>query len=77
LSLESARRNGETGTPKEQQPKNYVKIVKSNLDCLPLSKRQVRAAWSEPLLTKDNEASGTFALYSHEAQVPTEEDLCS
>jgi formate hydrogenlyase transcriptional activator len=35
----------------------------------------IRAAWSEPLLTKDNDVLGTFALYSHEARVPTEEDL--
>src|SRR3989475_7168484 len=35
----------------------------------------IRAAWSEPILTKDNEVLGTFALYSHEARVPTEEDL--
>jgi formate hydrogenlyase transcriptional activator len=35
----------------------------------------VRAAWSQPVLTKDNEVLGTFALYSHEARVPTEEDL--
>src|SRR6201997_1463301 len=35
----------------------------------------IRAAWSEPILTKDNEVLGTFALYSHEARVPAEEDL--
>ena len=35
----------------------------------------IRAAWSEPILTKDNEVLGTFALYSHEPRVPTEEDL--
>ncbi|HEX8882498.1 MAG TPA: sigma 54-interacting transcriptional regulator [Candidatus Acidoferrum sp.] len=35
----------------------------------------IRAAWSEPILTKDNEVLGTFALYSHEARVPGEEDL--
>src|SRR5215467_2148389 len=35
----------------------------------------IRAAWSEPLLTKDNEVLGTFALYSYEARVPTEGDL--
>jgi formate hydrogenlyase transcriptional activator len=35
----------------------------------------IRAAWSEPILTKDNDVLGTFALYSHEARVPTEEDL--
>ncbi len=35
----------------------------------------IRAGWSEPILTKDNEVLGTFALYSHEARVPSEEDL--
>jgi len=35
----------------------------------------IRAAWSEPILTKDNEVLGTFALYSHEARVPNEQDL--
>src|SRR6202795_4873888 len=35
----------------------------------------IRAAWSEPILTNDNEVLGTFALYSHEVRVPTEEDL--
>jgi formate hydrogenlyase transcriptional activator len=35
----------------------------------------IRAAWSEPIVTKDNEVLGTFALYSHEPRVPTEEDL--
>ena len=27
----------------------------------------IRAAWSEPILTKNNEVLGTFALYSHES----------
>jgi len=35
----------------------------------------IRAAWSEPILTKDNEVLGTFALYSHESRLPTDEDL--
>jgi formate hydrogenlyase transcriptional activator len=35
----------------------------------------IRAAWSEPLLTKNNEVLGTFALYSHDSRVPSEEDL--
>lgn len=35
----------------------------------------IRAAWSEPILTKDNDVLGTFALYSQEARVPTDEDL--
>ena len=34
----------------------------------------IRAAWSEPILTKDKEVLGTFALYSHESRVPTDED---
>ena len=35
----------------------------------------IRAAWSEPILTKDNEVLGTFALYSHEPRVPSDDDL--
>src|SRR6201993_4731753 len=35
----------------------------------------IRAAWSEPIVTKNDEVLGTFALYSHELRVPTEEDL--
>jgi formate hydrogenlyase transcriptional activator len=35
----------------------------------------IRAAWSEPILTKNNEVLGTFAFYSHESRVPTDEDL--
>jgi GAF domain-containing protein len=35
----------------------------------------IRAAWSEPILTTNNEVLGTFALYSHESRVPSEEDL--
>ncbi len=35
----------------------------------------IRAAWSEPILTKDKEVLGTFALYSHESRVPTDEDV--
>jgi formate hydrogenlyase transcriptional activator len=35
----------------------------------------IRAAWSQPILTKDNEVLGTFAVYSHESRVPTDEDL--
>ena len=34
-----------------------------------------RGAWSEPIVTKDDEVLGTFALHSHEPRVPTEEDL--
>lgn len=36
---------------------------------------RIRAAWSEPILTNDNEVLGTFALYSHEPRVPGDEDL--
>jgi PAS domain S-box-containing protein len=35
----------------------------------------IRAAWSEPILTKDNQVLGTFALYSTEPRVPTDADL--
>src|SRR5215813_8478702 len=47
-------------------PDDYRELALSN---------GIRAAWSEPILTKDNDVLGTFALYSHEARVPTEEDL--
>jgi PAS domain S-box-containing protein len=32
----------------------------------------IRAAWSEPILTKDGEVLGTFALYSSEPRTPTD-----
>jgi PAS domain S-box-containing protein len=35
----------------------------------------IRAGWSEPIFTKDNEVIGTFALYCSESRVPTEDDL--
>ena len=35
----------------------------------------IRAAWSEPILTKDGQVLGTFALYSPEPRVPTVADL--
>jgi PAS domain S-box-containing protein len=35
----------------------------------------IQGAWSEPIVTKDDEVLGTFALYSHKPRVPTEEDL--
>src|SRR6267378_3774260 len=35
----------------------------------------IRAAWSEPILTKDNQVLGTFAIYSAESRVPTDADL--
>src|SRR5439155_935554 len=38
-------------------------------------RNSIRAAWSEPILAKDQEVLGTFALYSHESRVPTDEDL--
>ena len=47
-------------------PDDYRELALSN---------GIRAAWSEPILTKDNAVLGIFALYSHEARVPTEEDL--
>src|SRR3984893_7771276 len=38
-------------------------------------KNGIRAAWSQPILTKDNQVLGTFAIYSSEARMPTREDL--
>ena len=35
----------------------------------------IRSAWSEPILTKDNQVLGTFAIYSSEPRVPTDADL--
>src|SRR5258705_12266493 len=35
----------------------------------------IRADLSEPILTKDNQVLGTFALYSSESRVPTDVDL--
>ena len=35
----------------------------------------IRAGWSQPILTKDNQVLGTFAIYSAESRVPTEADL--
>src|SRR5579863_5590784 len=35
----------------------------------------IRAAWSEPILTKDGEVLGTFALYSSEPRVPTDAEI--
>lgn len=31
----------------------------------------IRAGWSQPILTKDNQVLGTFAIYSAESRVPT------
>jgi formate hydrogenlyase transcriptional activator len=38
-------------------------------------KNGIRAAWSEPILTKDGEVLGTFALYSSEPRVPTNAEI--
>jgi len=38
-------------------------------------KSGIRAAWSHPILTKDDQVLGTFAVYSREPKVPTEADL--
>jgi PAS domain S-box-containing protein len=41
----------------------------------PALKNGIRAGWSQPILTKDNQVLGTFAVYSAEPRVPTDEDL--
>ena len=38
-------------------------------------KNGIRAAWSQPILTKDNEVLGTFAVYCPHSRVPTDADL--
>lgn len=35
----------------------------------------IRAGWSEPILTKNRQVLGTFALYSSESRAPTDADL--
>jgi GAF domain-containing protein len=35
----------------------------------------IRAGWSQPILTKDEQVLGTFAVYSPECRVPTDDDL--
>jgi formate hydrogenlyase transcriptional activator len=35
----------------------------------------IRAAWSQPILNKDKDVLGTFALYSNESRVPSQEDI--
>lgn len=35
----------------------------------------IRAAWSQPILTKDNHVLGTFAVYCPESHFPTDADL--
>src|SRR6266404_994075 len=45
-------------------------------DCRDLALRNgIRAAWSEPILTKENQVLGTCAVYSAEPRLPTEVDL--
>src|SRR5262249_30948857 len=41
----------------------------------PALKNGIRAGWSQPILTKDNQVLGTFPVYSGEPRVPTSEDL--
>jgi formate hydrogenlyase transcriptional activator len=38
-------------------------------------KNGIRAAWSEPILTKDGEVLGTFALYSSDPRTPTDAEI--
>ena len=38
-------------------------------------KNGIRAAWSEPILTKDGEVLGTFALYSSKPRIPTDAEI--
>src|SRR5580704_13159395 len=38
-------------------------------------KNGIRAGWSEPILTKDGEVLGTFALYSSEPRIPTNAEI--
>src|SRR5262249_53452051 len=38
-------------------------------------KNAIRAGWSQPILAKENEVLGTFAVYSPQSRVPTTEDL--
>jgi len=35
----------------------------------------IRAAWSQPLLTKDHQVLGTFAVYCPDSRVPSDADL--
>ena len=35
----------------------------------------IRAGWAEPIVTKDGQVLGTFAVYSPESRVPTDADL--
>jgi PAS domain S-box-containing protein len=38
-------------------------------------KNGIRAAWSEPIVKKDGEVLGTFALYSSEPRIPTDAEI--
>src|SRR5262249_29433578 len=38
-------------------------------------KNGIRAGWSQPILAKENDSLGTFAVYSPESGVPTPDDL--
>jgi PAS domain S-box-containing protein len=38
-------------------------------------KNGIRAGWSQPILTKDNQVLGTFAIYSAESRLPTDANL--
>jgi formate hydrogenlyase transcriptional activator len=38
-------------------------------------KNGIRAAWSEPIVTKNGEVLGTFALYSSEPRIPTDAEI--
>jgi PAS domain S-box-containing protein len=38
-------------------------------------KNGIRAGWSQPILTKNNQVLGTFAIYSAESRAPTDADL--
>ncbi|HYA23522.1 MAG TPA: PAS domain-containing protein [Terriglobales bacterium] len=38
-------------------------------------KNAIRAGWSQPILTQDNQVLGTLAAYSAESRLPTDEDV--
>ena len=41
----------------------------------PAIKNGIRAAWSQPILTKDNQVLGTFAVYCPDSRAPTDAEL--
>ena len=41
----------------------------------PALENAIRAGWSQPILTQDNQVLGTLAAYSAEPRVPTSEDI--